>query len=58
MHAPITVNYTPDGDDWTVTVRRRRRGPTRSAKAAGLIAARDQPISSSPRSTGRRPPQV
>jgi hypothetical protein len=42
MHAPITVNYTPDGDDWTVTVAVAGEGPTRSAKAAGLIAARDQ----------------
>lgn len=40
MHAPITVNYVPDGDDWTVTVTDEDR--TRSATASGLIAARDQ----------------
>jgi hypothetical protein len=42
MHAPITVNYTPDGDDWTVTVAVAGETATRSARAAGLIAARDQ----------------
>jgi hypothetical protein len=42
MHAPITVNYTPDGDDWTVTVAVTGETTTRSAKAVGLIAARDQ----------------
>jgi hypothetical protein len=42
MHAPITVNYTPDGEDWTVTVAVAGADETRSAKAAGLIAARDQ----------------
>jgi hypothetical protein len=42
MHAPITVNYTPDGEDWTVTVAVAGENKTRSATAAGLIAARDQ----------------
>lgn len=42
MRAPITVNYTPDGDDWTVTVAVAGEKPARSAKAVGLIAARDQ----------------
>jgi hypothetical protein len=42
MRAPITVNYTPDGDDWTVTVAVAGEKATRSAKAVGLIAARDQ----------------
>lgn len=42
MHAPITVNYTPDGDDWTVTVAVAGESTTRSAKAVGLIAARDR----------------
>ncbi|HEV3361385.1 MAG TPA: hypothetical protein VG247_31605, partial [Pseudonocardiaceae bacterium] len=40
MHAPITVNYVPDGKDWTVTVTDDDQ--TRSATASGLIAARDQ----------------
>lgn len=40
MQVPITVNYSPDGEDWTVTVA--GRGQTRTATAAGLIAARDQ----------------
>ncbi len=40
MHAPITVNYVPDGKDWTVTVTDEDQ--TRSATASGLIAARDQ----------------
>jgi hypothetical protein len=40
MQTPITVNYTPDGDDWTVTVV--GEAARRSAKATGLIAARDQ----------------
>ncbi|HEY2696330.1 MAG TPA: hypothetical protein VGJ45_12735 [Pseudonocardiaceae bacterium] len=40
MHAPITVNYVPDGEDWTVTVTDERQ--TESATASGLIAARDQ----------------
>jgi hypothetical protein len=42
MHAPITVNYTPDGDDWTVTVAVAGDETVRSAKAVGLIAARDR----------------
>ena len=42
MGAPITVNYTPDGDDWTVTVAVAGEVATRSAKAVGLIAARDR----------------
>ncbi len=40
MHAPITVNYVPNGEDWTVTVTDEDQ--TRSATASGLIAARDQ----------------
>ena len=40
MHAPITVNYVPDGEDWTVTVTDEEQ--TESATASGLIAARDQ----------------
>ncbi|MBP2474408.1 hypothetical protein JOF53_003280 [Crossiella equi] len=39
-HTPITVDYLPDGDDWTVTVRYRQQEQT--ATAPGLIAARDQ----------------
>lgn len=42
MRAPITVNYTPDGDDWTVTVAVAGDAAVRSAKAVGLIAARDR----------------
>jgi hypothetical protein len=42
MRAPITVNYTPDGDDWTVTVIVAGEPTARRAKAVGLIAARDQ----------------
>ena len=42
MGAPITVNYTPDGDDWTVTVAVAGEPTTRSATAVGLIAARDR----------------
>jgi hypothetical protein len=42
MRAPITVNYTPDGEDWTVTVTVAGAETTRSAKAVGLIAARDR----------------
>jgi hypothetical protein len=42
MPAPITVNYTPDGEDWTVTVAVAGEGTVRRAKAVGLIAARDQ----------------
>jgi len=40
MRSAITVNYMPDGDDWTVTVSCGDQ--TRTAKAAGLIAARDR----------------
>jgi hypothetical protein len=40
MHAPITVNYVPDGEDWTVTVTDEDQ--TQQATASGLIAARDQ----------------
>jgi hypothetical protein len=40
MQEPITVNYVPDGDDWAITVTREHE--TRSAKAPGLIAARDR----------------
>ena len=40
MRSAITVNYVPDGDDWTVTVTCGDQ--TRTARAAGLIAARDQ----------------
>jgi hypothetical protein len=42
MRAPITVNYTPDGEDWTVTVAVAGEETARSAKAVGLIAARDR----------------
>jgi outer membrane biosynthesis protein TonB len=40
MADPIQVNYTPDGDDWTVSVR--GRGQTLTGRAVGLIAARDR----------------
>jgi hypothetical protein len=40
MHAPITVNYVPDGKDWRVTVTDEEQ--TQNATASGLIAARDQ----------------
>jgi hypothetical protein len=40
MPDPIEVNYVPDGDDWQVTVS--GRGQKRTAKAPGLIAARDR----------------
>ncbi|GAB2662129.1 hypothetical protein GCM10027271_21200 [Saccharopolyspora gloriosae] len=36
----ITANYVPDGDDWSVTVSTGQN--TRTARAPGLIAARDQ----------------
>ncbi|GAA2809072.1 hypothetical protein [Crossiella cryophila] len=39
-HTPITVDYMPEGDDWTVTVRYGQLEET--ATAPGLIAARDQ----------------
>jgi hypothetical protein len=42
MRAPITVNYTPDGEDWQVTVTVAGAATARSAKAVGLIAARDR----------------
>lgn len=46
MPSPITVNYTSNGDDWTVTValtQKDARTPApRTAKATGLVAARDQ----------------
>ncbi|GAA0539533.1 hypothetical protein GCM10011581_06780 [Saccharopolyspora subtropica] len=37
---PITANYVPDGDDWTVTVSAGT--DHRTARAPGLLAARDQ----------------
>jgi hypothetical protein len=37
---PITVNYVPDGDDFSITVTAGKR--TSKAKASGLIAARDR----------------
>jgi hypothetical protein len=40
MADPIEVNYTPDGDDWTVAVK--GRGQTLTGRAPGLIAARDR----------------
>jgi hypothetical protein len=40
MADPIEVHYTPDGDDWTVTVK--GRGQTLTGNAPGLIAARDR----------------
>jgi hypothetical protein len=40
MADPIEVHYTPDGDDWTVTVK--GRGQTLTGEAPGLIAARDR----------------
>jgi hypothetical protein len=40
MADPIEVNYTPDGDDWAVAVK--GRGQTLTARAPGLIAARDR----------------
>ncbi|MER7083076.1 hypothetical protein SAMN05421805_117100 [Saccharopolyspora antimicrobica] len=36
----ITANYLPEGDDWLVTVT--TDADQRSARAPGLIAARDQ----------------
>ncbi|MDA3629304.1 hypothetical protein [Saccharopolyspora oryzae] len=36
----ITANYLPEGDDWLVTVTTGT--DERSARAPGLIAARDQ----------------
>lgn len=40
MADPIEVNYTPDGDDWSVAVT--GRGRTLRGRAPGLIAARDR----------------
>jgi len=40
MRSAITVNYVPDGDDWKITVS--SGDETRTATAAGLIAARDR----------------
>jgi hypothetical protein len=40
MMEPIEANYVPDGDDWTITIV--GRGKTLTAKAPGLIAARDR----------------
>jgi hypothetical protein len=40
MMEPIEANYVPDGDDWTITIV--GRGKTLTAKAVGLIAARDR----------------
>lgn len=40
MAEPIEANYTPDGDDWTITVK--GRGRTLTATAPGIIAARDR----------------
>ncbi|MET0234573.1 MAG: hypothetical protein ABW224_08035 [Kibdelosporangium sp.] len=40
MMEPIEANYVPDGNDWTITIV--GGGKTLSAKAPGLIAARDR----------------
>jgi len=40
MADPIEANYIPDGDDWTITII--GRGRTLTAKAPGIIAARDR----------------
>ena len=40
MAEPIEANYTPDGDDWTITIT--GRGRTLTGKAPGIIAARDR----------------
>jgi len=40
MAEPIEANYVPDGDDWTITIT--GRGRTMTAKAPGIIAARDR----------------
>jgi hypothetical protein len=40
MMEPIEANYVPDGDDWNITIV--GRGKTLTAKAPGLIAARDR----------------
>ncbi|HEU5471458.1 MAG TPA: hypothetical protein VFV67_12455 [Actinophytocola sp.] len=40
MGDPIEANYVPDGDDWTVTVRRGDQRLT--GTAPGIIAARDR----------------
>jgi hypothetical protein len=40
MAEAIEANYVPDGDDWTITIT--GRGKTLTAKAPGIIAARDR----------------
>ncbi|QFU86890.1 hypothetical protein [Amycolatopsis sp. YIM 10] len=40
MAATITATYTPENDDWTVTVT--GPGETLTGKAPGIIAARDR----------------
>jgi hypothetical protein len=40
MLEPIEANYVPDGDDWNITIV--GRGKTLTARAPGLIAARDR----------------
>jgi hypothetical protein len=40
MLEPIEANYVPDGDDWNITIV--GGGKTLTAKAPGLIAARDR----------------
>jgi hypothetical protein len=40
MRSAITVNYVPDGEDWTITVSYNEE--TRTARATGLISARDR----------------
>jgi hypothetical protein len=40
MPEPIAANYIPDGDDWTITIT--GRGRTLTARAPGIIAARDR----------------
>ena len=40
MMEPIEANYVPEGDDWTITIV--GRGKTLTARAPGLIAARDR----------------
>jgi hypothetical protein len=40
MADAIEANYIPDGDDWTITIT--GRGRTLTAKAPGIIAARDR----------------
>ncbi|TDV52182.1 hypothetical protein [Actinophytocola oryzae] len=56
MADPIEAHYTPDGDDWAVTVK--GRGQTLTGRAPGLIAARDRADQLveqlAPEETGRR----